>query len=885
MKLHKILLIAITAFALPFLGFIFLLKSQIGEISLQNYLAHSALLIIACTLAFYVSYRAYSAYNKNKDYRVFFVALAFYIYGFGFLIHGITVPGFRFINEGIFDFTEHFSLFFGSLIMLGLVLPFQGLDDWLFRHKKGLVFELIMLSVLIFIFLPAGFPARINNFSHYIDFAVVAPTGLLLLITLSFLIKKYMETASELLFYLIISFAVLINAAIVPLFYEEWGVLWWYFHFVFILSFAIILTGILSGQRSKQDFETAFGAVPLYAKIKGKLIAFILLISILPLIASVYFVFTSLKNNLQKQIANDLILVAESQEGQIFTYLETKKGRAIDFASDGFIRDAVQTIAGNPEKSASTTEALNRHLRTNKMSLDKAVYGINVIDLNSKIIASTDDAEIGKNESADPYFADTLNLAYGSAAVVSDMEVSRHFFQNKQSIMISAPLTDKSTGEKIGVMVNYYDISELNRFISGARQVELGALSGPKDREKTLDIYLVNKDKLMITASKFFGDEVFLKQVVNTEPVSACHSPQPKEISGVWKDYRDVPVYGASMCLTDLNWTLLVEIDQSEILQPLIATRNAIAAAIILIVILIIILAVYFSKSITKPLESLANVAEKIAKGNIKERVKINSRDEIGYLARIFNEMLDNIQKKDRFMLLIRDVVIDINKVRDINNAYQTIIDKICADGNWPIGHVYLKDKDSDDLISTKIWHLSDPEKFKIFKEVTEKTNLEKDVGLPGRILESKNPIWISDVAKDANFPRAKLRENINIGAAFGFPVVSENNQVIAIFEFFSAEPKEMEGEFFDVIKNIGSQINGAVEKIISREQLEEKIKERTAELMELKTGLEETVRRKTVDLEKKLDELEKFKELTIDRELKMIELKKEIETLKNETR
>jgi methyl-accepting chemotaxis protein len=64
---------------------------------------------------------------------------------------------------------------------------------------------------------------------------------------------------------------------------------------------------------------------------------------------------------------------------------------------------------------------------------------------------------------------------------------------------------------------------------------------------------------------------------------------------------------------------------------------------------------------------------------------------------------------------------------------------------------------------------------------------------------------------------------------------------------------------------------------------LEAKVKERTKELEELNKNLEKKVRERTQELQERVDELEKFYESTIGRELKMIELKKEIKRLKEE--
>jgi len=62
---------------------------------------------------------------------------------------------------------------------------------------------------------------------------------------------------------------------------------------------------------------------------------------------------------------------------------------------------------------------------------------------------------------------------------------------------------------------------------------------------------------------------------------------------------------------------------------------------------------------------------------------------------------------------------------------------------------------------------------------------------------------------------------------------------------------------------------------------LEVRVKARTVELERLNQTLEEKVIERTNDLEKKIRDLETFQKITIGRELKMIELKKENERLR----
>ncbi len=66
-----------------------------------------------------------------------------------------------------------------------------------------------------------------------------------------------------------------------------------------------------------------------------------------------------------------------------------------------------------------------------------------------------------------------------------------------------------------------------------------------------------------------------------------------------------------------------------------------------------------------------------------------------------------------------------------------------------------------------------------------------------------------------------------------------------------------------------------------SKSALEIRVKARTKEIQKLANSLERQVKKRTKALQEKIEELEKFRKLTIGRELKMVELKKEIQILK----
>lgn len=66
-----------------------------------------------------------------------------------------------------------------------------------------------------------------------------------------------------------------------------------------------------------------------------------------------------------------------------------------------------------------------------------------------------------------------------------------------------------------------------------------------------------------------------------------------------------------------------------------------------------------------------------------------------------------------------------------------------------------------------------------------------------------------------------------------------------------------------------------------AKDILKIRVKARTRQLQEIIDGQEATIRARTKELKEQIKELERFRRLTIDRELKMITLKEEIKNLK----
>ena len=110
---------------------------------------------------------------------------------------------------------------------------------------------------------------------------------------------------------------------------------------------------------------------------------------------------------------------------------------------------------------------------------------------------------------------------------------------------------------------------------------------------------------------------------------------------GTFSDYRGVLVFSAYRPLEvpDVHWVIMSEIDRAEALAPVRTLRNRAVMVFALLLLVILGTAYWFSNTLTKPIQSLAQVAGELAQGRLHVEVENGRDDEIGDLSRSFEAM------------------------------------------------------------------------------------------------------------------------------------------------------------------------------------------------------------------------------------------------------
>jgi len=194
-------------------------------------------------------------------------------------------------------------------------------------------------------------------------------------------------------------------------------------------------------------------------------------------------------------------------------------------------------------------------------------------------------------------------------------------------------------GIEIGVKVNDEKgnfIGVINAIIAAEeiiREAEIAA-----KEYKTTEIKLLTKEGRLIYSSKpfkFLEDVTmkdFFKKLEGEKGVFISEEGSKKNLFSYIRSKGYLEFEG-------LQWVLLINHDEEEILASTFMLRNRILFISFILILVTVLIAFILSRSIVKPVIKLRNTALEIAQGNLDKKVKVSSNDEIGQLATAFNEM------------------------------------------------------------------------------------------------------------------------------------------------------------------------------------------------------------------------------------------------------
>lgn len=177
---------------------------------------------------------------------------------------------------------------------------------------------------------------------------------------------------------------------------------------------------------------------------------------------------------------------------------------------------------------------------------------------------------------------------------------------------------------------------------------------------------------------------------------------------------------------------------------------------------------------------------------------------------------------------LLQKVAIAANEARTVEDAFAEALSLVCRHTGAGLGHVYFANTALPrKLVPSSLWHVEDQENYDNFRELTQATVLQPGIGLPGRVISTAGPVWMTDVRADSYFIRKEPSKLGKIVSAFAFPV-SIKGEIVAILEFFSVNSEPGDEQLLEALASIGAQLG----RVVERKRVEESLRSLSAHLL-----------------------------------------------------
>jgi PAS domain S-box-containing protein len=349
-----------------------------------------------------------------------------------------------------------------------------------------------------------------------------------------------------------------------------------------------------------------------------------LLLAVVSLLA-----YTSGRSALQTAAVSELLSAAIDKQAALDAWIGEAQVHATAIAASPYLQVELMGFQeaqrrGEAVEARAAHDRLDAELRI--WAGEEKDYQVwMIMDPDSgQVIAASDASEEGKYRNDQAYFINgksgpyVQNVYYSLAA-------------QGTRLTVSTPIR-AADGIVLGVLAGNLELEKMNEIVSrrtGLRQSD--------------DAYLVNTSELFVTQPRFLSDPAVLRLGVHTEAVKQCLRRNSGVVTAV--DYRGTPAMIVYRWLPERQLCLIVKMDQAEALAPALALRNNILLMSVLALFAASFLAFWLARTITRPLQQLAEAAQEIGSGKLETRIEVKTRDEIGQLAGAFVQMTENLQK------------------------------------------------------------------------------------------------------------------------------------------------------------------------------------------------------------------------------------------------
>ncbi|MFO1459546.1 MAG: PAS domain-containing protein [Verrucomicrobiota bacterium] len=188
-------------------------------------------------------------------------------------------------------------------------------------------------------------------------------------------------------------------------------------------------------------------------------------------------------------------------------------------------------------------------------------------------------------------------------------------------------------------------------------------------------------------------------------------------------------------------------------------------------------------------------------------------RDPVGRLMGYFGIDEDVTERRydDEFRRLVLGVASELATATTLSEALPRLLE-ILADGlGAALGEFWERDSVTDTLRVVQVWFAPSSRKLARFVRHSERLEIPLFDGMPGRVMSTGKPEWISDLGRNPKFFRRRAAVRAGLKSALAMPV-SFHGRVIGVMAFLGHRTDPPDVEWMRLLHTLAGQISQFME-------------------------------------------------------------------------
>ena len=363
--------------------------------------------------------------------------------------------------------------------------------------------------------------------------------------------------------------------------------------------------------------------------IRGKILVFGLLATLVPTLATTLVSYTELKQSLSQQVTEQLRGVSAEAARQLDQWLDERLHDLRVAASSYEVAENLARIQGSGGGQA--IGRVRDHLNSLRGRLPDH-EALLVDDARGRVVTSSG----GRLSGVQPP-PDKLNGLRTAELFLGDPYWDAGLA--KAALVLAVPIRQAADGRFLGVLAAKVNLRSVTDILQRLAPGEGGLGEGGGG-----DVYLMTDQGRLIMRSRVSSADLMRAKL----PAPTTQALFDREGTAVvYKRADGREVVGTLRRVPLLRWAAVAELPQAEALRPLARLRNATTLLLVALLAALGLMAYVLGLLIVRPLERLASAAAKLVAGDLSVELPVGGSGEVGSLTQAFRTLAGRLRERE----------------------------------------------------------------------------------------------------------------------------------------------------------------------------------------------------------------------------------------------